>query len=263
MTNASITPPRINLLREMFAGVDAIGMPGALLRAWGQGDVEKKKIPVIVLPGFGANDASTLPLRAFLRGHGYHAEGWGLGLNQGGRGMIKELDELSDRWDVDRARPHSGEGEVPALCDRFFERLADRIEDFGSPVSLIGWSLGGVVAREAAREFPKDVVSVVTLGSPARGGPKHTTIAPLFRARNVDLDWIEEAVEARFETPIHQPITAIYSKDDGIVSEFAAIDPHSPNIRHLEVATSHLGMGVNPNVWNIVLDALTDTHAKM
>ncbi len=255
--SSDIRPPsRFNLLREMIAPIDMVGMPMKLLQAAGPDKKPKSTLPVIILPGLGANDFSTAPLRYFLNRNGFSSEGWGLGFNTGGRGLIDSLDQLSDGWDVDRTRPHFGEGEVPALCDKMVERVLDRVDKLGSPVALVGWSLGGYVAREVARDLPDEVAKVVTMGSPAFGGPKYTAVAGRYKARNMDIDWIAQETLKRFDRPIQQPITAIYSKSDGIVGWRASIDNHSKNIRHVEVNISHMGLGYNAEVWDIVLSAL-------
>ncbi|MEM8497514.1 MAG: alpha/beta fold hydrolase [Pseudomonadota bacterium] len=252
-----IAPPTLRAqFGELFAAKDMLGMPLSLAKAHFSSPEIGNRYPIIVLPGIGAADASTAPLRYFLKQNGYQVEGWGLGRNLGGRGMIEDLNELSDSWDVDRTRDHNGEGEVPALCDRMVERVETRVAELGSPVVLIGWSLGGYVAREVARELPRAVAGIITMGSPAFGGPKFTSAAPIFKRRNVDLDWIEAEVARRYGKPIAQPITAIYSKSDGVVAWKAAIDNLSPNVKHIEVNVSHIGLGLNSNVWNIVLDEL-------
>ena len=249
-------PSRINTIRELLAPADMLGVPSAMLRARKHKASSKKKLPIIVLPGIGADDYSTWPLRYFLSRHGYQAEGWGIGRNTAGRGLIKRMDELSDRWDTDRDRSHRGEGEVPALCDKMYERVRSRAKELKSPVVLIGWSLGGYVAREVARDLPGEVAAVITMGSPVIGGPKYTSAARIYKARRCDLDWIEREVEKRFANPIRQPITAIYSKRDGVVGWSSAIDHYSPNVRHVEVSVSHLGLGLNAGVWKHVLNAL-------
>ncbi len=253
-------PSRFNLLREALVAVDMIGAPAALLKASQIKPSDKTNAHVMVLPGFGANDLSTAPMRYFLRKHGYSVEGWGLGINTGGRGIISDLDELSDRWDVDRSRPHKGEAEVPALCDLVTERVRQRAEEVGAPVALVGWSLGGYIAREVARDLPKHVSTIVTMGSPVVGGPKYTSVAPLFRARGIDVDWVEEEVAKRQTRPLEQPVTAIYSKQDGVVGWQASLDHTSLNVEHIEVSVSHMGLGLNAEVWDIVLQAL-HTHA--
>jgi len=260
MARPMAVPSRRSQLGELFAAKDMLGLPFSLAKATFSNPegaaAPSKRYPIIVLPGIGATDSSTAPLRYFLQRNGYSAEGWGLGRNLGGRGMINELDELSASWDVDRTKVHNGEGEVPALCDRMLQRVERRVSELNSPVILIGCSLGGYVAREVARELTQSVVGVITMGSPAFGGPKFTSAAPIFKKRNIDLDWIEAEVAKRFSTPIEQPITAIFSKRDGVVGWQAAVDDLSPNVKHVEVDVSHIGLGLNAEVWNIVLNEL-------
>ena len=249
-------PRRRHLFGELFAAKDMMGTPMAMLRAAATPTAKAQALRVMVFPGYGANDFSTAPLRYFLSKNGFRSEGWGLGLNTGGRGGVKRLDELSDRWEVDRSREINGEAEVPGLIDRASERVAQRARETGTRYALVGWSLGGFIAREIARDMPEDVATVVTMGAPVVGGPKYTSVAPLFRARNIDLDWVEEEIQKRFNKPITQPVTALYSKRDGIVGWPAAIDHDSPNVRHIELDVSHFGIGVNARAWNIVLEAL-------
>lgn len=254
-------PPKLNLLRELAAGADMITAPGALVKA----RLTKSGAPsgrsIIVLPGFGANDVSTAPMRYFLRQQGHHVEGWAQGFNTGGRGLISDIEELGDKWDVDRDKATAAEAEVPALVDSMIAYTEARSVALGQPIALIGWSLGGFVAREVARDLPDHVEQVITMGSPVIGGPKYTTIAPLFKARKFDLDRVEAEIKRRFAVPIQQPITAIYSKRDGVVGWGAAIDRDSPNVRHIEVNVSHMGLGLNAMVWGLVQDALVSHRA--
>ena len=122
------------------------------------------------------------------------------------------------------------------------------------PVLVFGKT--GQVARELARDMPDIVDRVVTMGSPVIGGPKYTAVARAFERGGQDTDWIEAEIARRESTPITQPITAIYSRTDGIVGWQAAIDHHSPNVRHVEIDAAHLGMGFNPTIWAEVLSAL-------
>ncbi|MEO1042661.1 MAG: hypothetical protein AAFX52_10245 [Pseudomonadota bacterium] len=251
-------PPTINLVAEALGGFEAATAPAALLRAGSIGRRALTRRPIIVVPGFGANDWSTLPLRTYLKRCGYEAEGWGLGQNRGGRGLVKNASEISDRWEFDRELARPVDVEVPAICDRFFERVKERSRALGGPVSLIGWSLGGYIAREAAREFPDHVSQVITLGSPINGGPKYTSIEPLFKLRGANLELIEETIKERNAKPINVPITAIYGTRDGIVSDFAAIDTSSPKVRNIQVSASHFGMGFSSSVWSLVQRTLEE-----
>jgi len=196
-----------------------IDFPGLAKQARGQGQ------RVLVLPGYGASDASTSVLRAYLRLLGYRPTGWGLGRNG---------------------------GDVADLLPDVVKRLESLAREEGSPIRLIGWSLGGYLAREAARERPQIVHQVITLGSPVIGGPKYTAVAGAYRRRGVDLDAIEAAVEARNRQPLETRITAVYSRSDGIVAWQACIDRHAPNVEHVEVDTTHLGLGLSPVVFRII-----------
>lgn len=216
--------------------------------------------PIVVLPGFGADDTSTLPLRHFLRRKGFSGvvEGWGLGMNRAGLDKPHTPADLSPGWrmQLEATRSYFGEGGVAWLADRMVERVAQRSAELGRPITLIGWSLGGTIAREVARDLPQAVDRVITMGSPVIGGPKYTAASRILRARGLDLDWIEREVERRNERPIQQPITSIYSRSDAIVHWRAAIDHVSPRVRHIEVRAPHIGMGFNPAIWALVLEAL-------
>ena len=185
--------------------------------------------PVMVLPGFGTGDASTLVLRAFLRGLGYDARGWGLGRNR---------------------------GDVRALVPRLLEKALAFHAKRGQPLRLVGWSLGGVIAREVARERPELVACVVTLGSPVVGGPKYTLAAEFYRRQGVDLDALEVQIAEREKLAIERPITAIYSRRDGIVAWQACIDRSNPRVTHAEVEATHTGLGFNAEVYELVARAL-------
>lgn len=187
--------------------------------------------PVLVVPGFGASDRSTLALRTFLRLLGYAVRGWGMGRNHG---------------HVEDALP-----KLSALV----ERLA---VEHGRPVRLVGWSLGGLLARETARARPAHVASVITLGTPVQGGPKYTAVAPYYVERGYDLDALEREIEAQGRTPIPVPITAIYSRRDAVVEWHACLDPWSPHTEHHEVGSTHLGLGISPAVLRIVAERLAD-----
>lgn len=181
--------------------------------------------PVVVLPGYATTDASTAPLRAYLAWLGWDVRGWGLGKNG---------------------------GDAPALHRRLVPSIERLSATSGQRVRLVGWSLGGYLAREVARDLPEAVESVVTLGSPVVGGPKYTAVAHAYRRRGHDLDAIEAAVAARCRVPLAVPVTAIYSRTDGVVAWQACLDDGSPNVEHVEVATTHVGLGFSARVWEVV-----------
>ncbi|MEM6818642.1 MAG: alpha/beta hydrolase [Pseudomonadota bacterium] len=256
-TNAQPRPPsRRTFWKESRALVDLATMPGPLLAAGLRKREGPSPMRVVTVPGFGADDWSMLPLRRFLKSRGFQSEGWGLGRNLGGLDLKHELSDLSERWDFIPRDNYQGEGGVPYLCDRLFERLVEQYGDSDQPIALVGWSLGGFLAREAARDLPDLVDRVITLGSPIVGGPKYTATAERFRSLGQDLDWIEDEIARRESKPIQQPITCIYSKSDAIVDWRAAIDRYSSDVNHIEVNVAHLGFAFNSRVWRHVEDAL-------
>jgi pimeloyl-ACP methyl ester carboxylesterase len=180
---------------------------------------------VLLIPGFGATDSSLLPLSRFLRLVGH-------------RTFASRLGRVTD--------------DVEAQYQLVIER-AEAIAD-GQPISLVGWSIGGVLSREAARDRPDLFDRVITLASPVVGGPSYTAMARTYQEPT--LRAIRQRIDERNTIPIEVPITAIWSKHDGVVSHHACIDNFSPNVRHVEVTTTHLGMGIDPDVWHAVVDSL-------
>lgn len=213
---------------------------------------------IIMLPGFSSDDRYMVPLGQYLKKLGYEAEGWGLGFNFAGVNYKAQIEDLDESWEVTPKEDYNGEAGVPYLCDRAKEKILSRSIALGSPVTLIGWSLGGYVAREVARDLPDHVDQVITMGAPVIGGPKYTSALPFFKSKGMDLDWIEDEIAKRDKILIQQPITIIYSKSDGIVSWKAAMDHHSPNAEHIEVNAAHLGMGFNQRIWKIIKGALAN-----
>jgi pimeloyl-ACP methyl ester carboxylesterase len=186
--------------------------------------------PVILLPGYGAGPRSLHVMRLFLRRHGHYVDDWGLGRNDG---------------DASRLRA----GLVPVV-------EAMRTRHDGRPVTLVGWSLGGYIAREYAREHPGAVRKVVTLGSPVIGGPRYTATARRYQEQGYDLERIEQAILARYAQPLQVPVAAIYSRRDGIVAWRACIDRMSPRVRHIEVHETHLGLILSPRVLALVAEEI-------
>jgi len=181
--------------------------------------------PVLVVPGFATDDRWTSTLCAFLRDIGYRAHGWGLGRNH---------------------------GNVGKLIPHVIERVAELSTAHGTPIGLVGWSLGGYLAREVARERTDLVDRVVTLGAPVIGGPKYTASARYYRRKGYDVDAIEQHVEERDAKPIETPVVALYSRSDGVVAWRACIDDKSPRVEHHEVFSSHLGLIFSPVVYRRV-----------
>jgi pimeloyl-ACP methyl ester carboxylesterase len=249
-------PPRLAMWREARVLFDLAHMVSALVTQRPERSRAKSGRAIVILPGFGANDAIMLPLRRYLSAQGFHVEGWGLGVNRAGLDLPHTLADISAGWELSPLQIYRREAGVALLCDRMVERVAERSKILGKPLTLIGWSLGGTIAREVARDLPDNVEQVITLGSPVIGGPKYTATARALRARGLDLDWIEEHVRRRESRPIQQPITSIVSRSDGIVGWSAALDHFSPRVRQVEISGSHMGMAFSPTVWQQVLIAI-------
>ncbi|MEM1155027.1 MAG: alpha/beta fold hydrolase, partial [Pseudomonadota bacterium] len=122
----------------------------------------------------------------------------------------------------------------------------------GDKIHLIGWSLGGIVAREAARDNPTLVKQVISLGSPIVGGPKYTAMGNMYERQGVDVDAIAATIASRESNPIAVPVTSVYSKRDGIVGWQASIDKYSKGADHFEVNATHFGLGISPQVYRIL-----------
>jgi pimeloyl-ACP methyl ester carboxylesterase len=186
---------------------------------------------VIVYPGLAATDLSTQPLRAFLRDMGYHVHGWYQGRNRGpGRGVLTRLEE----------------------------QLVAVQRDAGSKLSLIGWSLGGVYARELAKTHPALVQQVITLGTPFSQSPRATNAWRLYEMLSGETV-PDSMMQMQLAEAPPVPTTSIYSKSDGVVSWQASIQASSAKnkrIENIEVFASHFGIGANPAAWYAVADRL-------
>jgi pimeloyl-ACP methyl ester carboxylesterase len=189
--------------------------------------------PVIVFPGLAAGDLSTRPLRRFLQQRGYLPYAWKLGANFGPRAGVVERCE--------------------ALLDEVWER--HRV-----PMSLIGWSLGGIYAREMAKRRPERVRCVITLGTPFTGHPRATRAWRLY-------EWLSgtKAHDPRWAERVRQapevPTTSIYSRSDGIVAWQCSVNPQAPHTENIELPASHFGLGVNPLSYLVISDRLAQTPA--
>lgn len=207
--------------RELLLGWDvtrlALSAPALARLPRGTGD------PVILIPGVGGDDASMLPLRTALSSLGHDARPAGLG-----------------RIDADVEARYL---QVLAVA----QRVAGETD---RPVSLIGWSIGGVLAREAARDDPDVVSQVITLATPVIGGPSYTAIARFYRESR--LAEIRALIEERNQVPITVPITAIWSSNDGVVVPAACMDHLSSTVEHVEVTSTHIGITLDPTVWSII-----------
>lgn len=234
-SDSRIGPPGLlRLAAEWRAPFEAC--LGLVTWPWLRGSARGDGHAVLVIPGLGGGDASTALLRRFLEAQGWQAHGWRLGRNLGPRqGLLQQL----------------------------AQRLSDLHDQSQRRVSVVGWSLGGVFARELARRHPHWVRQVVTLGSPL---PEHR------RATNVR--WLYERLARGHAYPpelmarVHDPLpaevpcTSIYSRSDGIVNWRASLLPRSPLSENVRVPASHSGMGFNPLVLRVVADRLAQPEGR-
>ena len=190
---------------------------------------------VIVFPGLAAGDFSTVLLRSFLAAQGYRTHGWDLGLNFGPReGVLKKS----------------------------LERVRLLHEETGRKVSLIGWSLGGLYAREVAKLLPDATRLVITLGTPFTGNLRATNAGRLFQwvsGRKLEQD---PGLVRRLREAPPVPTTSIYSKSDGIVAWPLSVQASQPlrqqraRTENIEVQASHLGLGMHPAALYAIADRL-------
>lgn len=196
--------------------------------------------PVIVFPGFLASDKSTKPLVKLLGSLGYQACGWGLGRN-----MV-----VNDALKAD----------MSALLDKVYA-------EHGRKVSLVGWSLGGIYARELAKLSPDKVRCVISLGSPISGKPEHSNANRVFSSINRRRKTNLRARRGQVSIPPAVPTTSIYSRTDGIVHWRGSVQLTSPEVAHeqlenIELPASHLGLGVNAFAIAAIADRLSQPEGQ-
>lgn len=221
-------PDKQDRIRELAAVREAVRLPlmspKLLFAPRGTGQ------RVMVIPGYSTGDAFMTPLRTYLRTRNHDAVGWGEGVNG---------------------------GDVKALVDVVRTKLIDQGAP-DKPVNLIGWSLGGVIAREVARDRPDMVTSVITFGTPLFG-PRYTTAADSYS--DDQIEEIEQQINEREPDRLTVPITAIFSRNDAIVDWRTCVDLVSPDVDHVEVTSTHVGMTIDPEVWCVIAQRLAATRA--
>jgi pimeloyl-ACP methyl ester carboxylesterase len=210
-----------------LAGFAAMPLAAGFLSAAPRGDGHS----VLVLPGLLASDVSTAVLRRFVRRLGYDVHGWQLGRNRGPTNEV--LDQLPRQ--------------LSALAER------TRI-----PVSLIGWSLGGIYGRELARRYPDLVRRVITLGSPfAQTDPRQSHADGAYMRRQYLHATARLPTREQMAAPIGVASTAVYSRRDGIVAWQACIEPETALHENVEVRCAHLGFGTDPATLWLIADRLS------
>ena len=191
--------------------------------------------PVVVFPGLGAADGSTQFVRAFLTNIGYNVYPWGLGRNLG---------------------PKDG-------MDIFIEEMVKRIrviseDNGGAKVSLIGWSLGGLYAREVAKAAPELIRQVITLGTPFKLDPNATNVTKLYEILSKDKSHLDMKIIKSLSTRPEVPFTSVYSKTDGVVAWKCSLEIETKISENIEIpGASHMGLGHNPISMHIIADRLS------
>lgn len=182
--------------------------------------------PVLVLPGFMASDRSTSVLRDYLKAIGFRVYPWALGVNR---------------------------APMLTLLPRLQQQISRITQQTGQKVRLVGWSRGGILARELARDNPGQIERVVTIGSPVKGGVGASAIGRwVQRETGLSAAQMAKMSESRSRLPIRVPVRAIYSRYDGVVAWKACIDEQTEDISHYEVTGSHVGLGCNVEVFRLL-----------
>lgn len=240
MTSTSpISRPQLRLLvsEPWRAGLELVSHTLARSAHAPRGDGH----PVVLFPGLATDDKAMRTLRRLCRRLGYRPIDWGRGFNRGPTGD-------ADAW-------------LAALADDVAAAL-DR-EGGTQRASLIGWSLGGLYAREVAKRIGPRVRQVITLGTPFNADADHTRVGWLFRALSGAKVPVRPEFAARLRQPPPVATTSIYSRTDGIVAWQTCVhDAHRrTDVHDIEVSGSHIGMGWNPQVLRVVQERLALTAA--
>ena len=192
------------------------------------------KHPVMVIPGLGTSDESTHFLRKFVESIGYSSYSWGMGRNLGPRqGLYKMLADIYERMNL------------------------IYVNEGNKEISLIGWSLGGIYARELAKMNPEMVRQVITLGTPFKGEAAKTNAEFLYELLSGDKSHKDPQILKRVAEPPPVPFTSLYSKTDGVVHWKCSIENESHLHENVEIpGSSHIGMGHNPIAMYVIADRL-------
>ncbi|MBI1179333.1 MAG: alpha/beta hydrolase [Alphaproteobacteria bacterium] len=180
---------------------------------------------VLVVPGLLTNDNFTTDLRTFLEGCNYRAEGWALGVN----------------W-----------GPTPRLVGGLADRLAELNEREGGPVSVVGVSMGGVLVRNLAHDFPDRIRRLATICSPVRF-PTASSLEPVVRL--LSPFYAPDLSAARYALPLPVPTMAVYTRDDGLIAWETCKGAES-DCHEVEVEGGHVTICRNPQVQLAVADWL-------
>jgi hypothetical protein len=189
--------------------------------------------PVVIFPGLVSDHISTGPLNWFCRRLGYTTYDWGQGVNTGPQGDL-------DAW-----------------IDELASHVRDLTASHRQRISLIGWSLGGIYAREVAKKLPRRVRQVITLGTPFGGTAEQNALHWVHGSNGPQKPESTKDLMARLSSPPDVPTTSIYSRSDGVVDWKACLhDGKQEQTEDIEVNSSHFGLGWNPEVLSIIAHRL-------
>ncbi len=228
--SSAVAPPSLGLYLTEIPRAFGELVSFAAVRPWLAGLPVGDGHSVLVVPGLQSNDESTVPLRGMLDTWGYSSHGWGLGQNIGP--TAKAIDGLGEL--LDQLTTHQGEA-----------------------ISVIGWSLGGIFARELARRSPESVRQVITLGSPfAMKDPRQSRAYSLYESfAHLHAERRDLPISLERE-PMPVPTTSIYSPYDGIVAWESCLNTASPLAENISVRGSHCGLGHHPAALFAIADRL-------
>ncbi len=192
--------------------------------------------PVVLLPGFMTPDASMRPLARELSKLGYRAETWGEGFNLGSK---------------------------PQLMERLITKLETLRAKTGMQVSLVGWSLGGIMSRKLAVKRPNLIRRVIMLGSPIHGTATSTRVGALMamveKTRKTTV--IQRRGTPTRPAPCKVPVVSLFNQFDAIANWKNCFETESPNAENIHVTASHFGFGMNPAVMQVLTDRLAQPRS--
>ncbi len=231
-----VSPPSRTLLLLEGRAMHELGA-FMLLRPWLAAAPRGDGHPVLVLPGLLASDLSTQPLRGFLKAQRYEVHGWKQGRNLG-------------LW--------------PGVEDDMLARIEELYGRHGGrKLSLVGWSLGGIYARQLAKCLPDKVRSVISLGSPFAGSPKATNAWKVYElASGQSVEDHDHHPAGPLADPPPVPTTSIFSRSDGICAWQTCLNDEGAEVENIEVYGSHCGLAHHPAAVYAVADRLAQPEGR-
>ncbi len=225
-------PPVQRLWREAVSA--ATPMPRQAILAAARAAPPGDGHPVLLVPGFLRGEGYMRPLQRFLEARGYAVHGWRLGVNLG---------------PTERA------------LDGLGRRLAEIVRHDGRRASLIGHSLGGTFLREIAKQRPQEVRQLIVLASPIRL-PTASQLEPLYRLLARWHSPHSSILYAGLNQPPAVPVTALYTRSDGIVAWQSCLEAPGPRRETIEVKGPHSTMAREPAAWRVIADRLAQREGE-